>query len=289
MIMKSTREALRIRSWAALTLAAVLTTTAPIAQAALTSYSPAGVDLVRLQNGPLDLTLTANGNLLGNFLAGASNPTALVNTIIAASGGSIADAFYGNRTLTSSDFSTDGRTTYFGARAFINYLNSTSYGGTNQWRLPGMTDTGTAGCNFSYSGTDCGYNVAPASSELARLYYSELNRIAKYDEIGISNLESGYGIFGNDGEQNSPGDLSPWFKSVRSDAYWLGLDDSSNLQKAWVFATSDGVQGSESKEEQGYVWAVTSGPVSAVPVPAPLWLLGSGLICLARLRRTRPS
>jgi len=69
MIMKSTREALRIRSWAALTLAAALTTTAPIAQAALTSYSPAGVDLVRLQNGPLDLTLTANGNLLGNFLA----------------------------------------------------------------------------------------------------------------------------------------------------------------------------------------------------------------------------
>ena len=288
--MKSTREALRIRSWAALTLAAVLTTTAPIAQAALTSYSPAGVDLVRLQNGPLDLTLTANGNLLGNFLASTPNKDALKDNIIAAtSGGIIADAGYGTWTLTRTDFSDDGRTTYFGARAFINYLNSTSYGGTNQWRLPGVTDTGTAGCNFSYSGTDCGYNVAPDSSELARLYYSELNRIAKYDEIGISNLESGYGIFENDGEQNSPGDLSPWFKSVRSDAYWLGRDDSSNLQKAWVFATSDGLQGSESKEEQGYVWAVTSGPVSAVPVPAPLWLLGSGLICLARLRRTRPS
>jgi ABC-type sugar transport system substrate-binding protein len=48
--------------------------------------------------------------------------------------------------------------------AFINYLNSTSYGGTNQWRLPGMTDTGAAGCDFGNSGTDCGYNVDPAST-----------------------------------------------------------------------------------------------------------------------------
>jgi hypothetical protein len=284
MNMKTSRYATRVRSWATLTLAAVLTTTAPIVQATLTAYSPAGADLVHLQNGPLDLTLTADGNLLGSLLAGASNPVALVNTIIAASGGSIADAGYGIRTLSTDDFSPDGRTSYFGAQAFINYLNSTSYGGTNQWRLPGITDTGTAGCNFSYSGTDCGYNVASASGELARLYYSELNRIAKYDEFGFPNDGGGYGIFGNDGAPTS-GAVGP-FSNVQSNPYWMDLDYAPNLRAAWVFATSDGLQGYESKEGQGYAWAVTSGLVSPVPVPSSLWLIGSGLIFLARLRRT---
>lgn len=285
MNMKTSRYATRVRSWATLTLAAVLTTTAPIVQATLTAYSPAGADLVHLQNGPLDLTLTADGNLLGSLLAGASNPVALVSTIIAASGGSIADAGYGIRTLSTDDFSPDGRTSYFGARAFINYLNSTSYGGTNQWRLPGITDTGTAGCDFSYSGTDCGYNVAPASGELARLYYSELGLIAKYDTDGFPNSGNGYGIFANDGGPGS-GAVGP-FSNVQSNAYWMDLDHAPNPQAAWVFATSDGLQGFESKQEQGYAWAVTSGLVSAVPVPSSLWLIGSGLIFLARLRRTR--
>jgi len=278
MNINTSRHAARARSWATLTLAALLVTTAPIAQAALNPYSSAGISLVRLQNGPLDLTLTANGNLLGSFLDLASDKGALKDDIIVASGGTI-----GTWTLTRNDFNDDGRTTYFGARAFINYLNLDSYGGTDQWRLPGMTDTGASGCNFAYSGTDCGYNVDPASSELARLYYTELGRIAKFDTDSLSN--SGYGIFEDDGGSGS-GTVGP-FSNVQSNAYWLGLDDDA---KAWSFATSDGVQGFESKEEWGYAWAVTPGTVAPVPLPAPLLLIGSGLICIAnRLRRTRPA
>jgi hypothetical protein len=276
MNMNRFRDASRGASWVTLTLAAVLVTTAPVAQASLTAYSPAGANLVRLQNGPLDLTLTADGNLLGNLLASASDQAALIGAIIAASG---------NPTLTSGDFSNDGRTSYLGAQAFISYLNTANYGGTNQWRLPGMTDTGTPGCNFSYSGTDCGYNVDPASSELARLYYSELGLIGKFDTDGFPNSGGGYGIFANDNNGNPTSGAVGLFSNLQSDAYWLGLDYSPGT--AWIFATGDGIQGFESKQGLGYAWAVTSGAVSPVPLPGSVWLIGSGLLCLARLRRTR--
>ena len=284
MNLNTSRHTARARSWAILTLAATLATAASMAQATLNPYSSAGVNLVQLQNGPLNLAMTADGNLLGSFLDGATNKGLFKDSIIAASGGSI-----GTRTLVRGDFKNDGRTTHFGALAFINYLNSTSYGGTNQWRLPGMTDTGAAGCDFGYSGTDCGYNVDPASSDLARLYYSELNLIAKNDTDGFSNSGNDYGIFANDGLQTPSGAIGP-FSNVKSNSYWLGSEYSPIPQTAWAFATSDGYQGFESKEGFGYAWAVTSGPVSPVPLPAPLWLIGSGLFCLAgKLRGKRPA
>jgi hypothetical protein len=280
--MDNCRNPGRTRSWATVALAAVLASAAPAAEASLTAYTFAGANLVRFQNGPVDVTLTADGNLLGTLLAGSANPAALIGSIIAASGGSIADAGYGTWTLTASDFGGDGSVNYFGARAFINYLNSTNYGGTNQWRLPGITDTGAAGCDFAFAGTDCGYNVAPGSGELARLYYSELGRTAAFDTTGSPT--TGFGIFANDGAQTPAGAVGP-FTNVRSDVYWAGLDYGPAPQAGWVFATFDGVQGFEGKEEKRYAWAVTPGQV--VPVPAALWLFGSALAGLAGLRRAR--
>jgi hypothetical protein len=44
---------------------------------------------------------------------------------------------------------------------------------------------------------------------------------------------------------------------------------------------SDGGQGSSNKSNVNfYGWAVQSGDVSAVPVPAAVWLFGSGLLGL---------
>lgn len=271
----TTRLAARAGSWATLTLAALLATTAPFAQASLTAYTSAGIDLVGV--GPdattYDFTMTASGNLLGD--------SALRSAILAAN----------PMSLDAGDFDTDGRATYRGALAFISYLNTTSYGGTQQWRLPAMLDTGA--CIFSYSGTNCGYNVNTANSEMARVYYTELGSIAKYDADSFRN--DGYGIFGNDGAQDDTALILP-FSNVQSDAYWLGLTYSGDVGQAWSFATSDGVQGNVGKAEFGYAWAVASGtvqpatPPSEVPLPAPVWLLGSGLACLAfKLRRLRPA
>ncbi|MDP2325623.1 MAG: hypothetical protein Q8N51_16575 [Gammaproteobacteria bacterium] len=35
-------------------------------------------------------------------------------------------------------------------------------------------DTGTPGCDFAYTGTDCGYNVDLVAGEMARMFYSTL-------------------------------------------------------------------------------------------------------------------
>jgi len=259
-------------------LAAVLATAAPFAQASLTAYSSDGKALVGVGTGPspstYDFTMTASGNLLSD--------STLRSAIRAA-----------NSSLTDGDFDSFGRATYSGALALISYLNNTSYGGTTQWRLPGVIDTGTAGCNFANSGTDCGYNVDTANSEMARLYYTELSRKAAVKPDGGSNR--GYGIFKDGGYATPPTPVLPLpFTNVQSDAYWLGLTYSLNDAQAWSFATSDGSQMFESKAGKRFVWAVASGNVqiatSPVPLPAPVWLIGSGLACLAfRLRRARPA
>ncbi|MGA8032699.1 MAG: hypothetical protein WCB48_09915 [Casimicrobiaceae bacterium] len=59
------------------------------------------------------------------------------------------------------------------------------------WTLPSITDTGTSGCNFSYNGTDCGFNVQTASgstvySAMAYMWYVELGNLAHYDTSGIA-------------------------------------------------------------------------------------------------------
>ncbi|MFC1750001.1 hypothetical protein ACFL2V_14470 [Pseudomonadota bacterium] len=40
-----------------------------------------------------------------------------------------------------------------------------SYEGYDDWRLPTLTDVSDDGCNYSYSGTDCGYSVDTSLSE----------------------------------------------------------------------------------------------------------------------------
>ncbi len=53
----------------------------------------------------------------------------------------------------------------------------TVYGTFDDWRLPTVTDTGTPGCNFAYTGTDCGYNVDTSTGEMASLFYDTLGNM----------------------------------------------------------------------------------------------------------------
>lgn len=52
-----------------------------------------------------------------------------------------------------------------------------NFNGLTGWRLPTVTDTGTPGCNFAYSGTDCGYNVDTATGEMASMFYDTLGNL----------------------------------------------------------------------------------------------------------------
>ena len=78
-----------------------------------------------------------------------------------------------------------------GAKSFNSarlWADTLSFGGLNDWRLPTMIDTPTAGCNFSYGGTDCGYNVLTKDgttvySEMAHLLYVTLGNKPQYNTL----------------------------------------------------------------------------------------------------------
>lgn len=83
-------------------------------------------------------------------------------------------------------------------------------------------------------------------------------------------------VFGSGITAFSPGP----FSDVRSFFYWSGTEFAPNPSDAWSFVFSSGNQGSEFKNNDSFAWAVHSGNVSAVPVPAAVWLFGSGLMGL---------
>ncbi len=179
---------------------------------------------------------------------------------------------------------TDGKMTWDNAVA---WAASLTVGATRTWtepgsfwRLPTIVDTGTPGCNSAYSGTDCGYNVQTGSaattvySEMASLWYDTLGNKGYYDTSG--DYQPGYGL-------TNPGP----FDNLESYAYWSGTEYAPNTNGAWDFNTYYGFQTSYYKFGYHYAWAVRSGDVSAVPVPAAVWLFGSGLIGLLGVARRK--
>jgi hypothetical protein len=154
----------------------------------------------------------------------------------------------GYHSVTSADFR-GAQVSWFGAQAFTIYLNSINYAGTNQWTLPS-------------AGTNPQTGLYQTSSQFGELFYNELGG----DSGGIPPNS----IFTNE----------PFY------AYWFGTESAFNPNYAWYFHTSGGYQGNL---EKGlgllYAWAISPGNVAAVPVPAAVWLFGSGLIGLVGLKR----
>ena len=72
----------------------------------------------------------------------------------------------------------------------------------------------------------------------------------------------------------------PFINFADSD-YWTGADlapDYSDSVMAFDFYS--GVKVTTEKGGPSYVWAVRDGDVTAVPIPAPIWLFDSGLLGL---------
>lgn len=250
-----------------LAIAAGLLALGGLAQAGLMPYSVNGVDLV--YDDVQDLTWMRAANL---FKAQYDADNTVVTQIMAA----VPSITSGNGThnVVGGDFdTTNGRMTWYGAMAWVEWLGGIDYAGADDWRLPAIIDTGAAGCQFAYVGTDCGYNVDTATSELAHLWYDTLGNIAFLGTSG-SGPQSGWGL----------SNTGPFGSSMQDYAYWSGTEYAPNPSSAWYFSTFTGYQYNVDKDYQFYGWAVRPGQVAAAPLPGTALLIALGLVGL-RARR----
>lgn len=165
------------------------------------------------------------------------------------------------------------------------------------WRLPTMIDTEYGGCDWTNSGSDCGYNVQTVSagtvySEMAHMYYNNLGLKGKYSPSG--EVQSDWGIFGN-GTWGGSADVG-LVHNLHTGLYWFGLYypyivPSQYGDHAWDFAMRDGMQFVYNVDSANlFAWAVRPGDVAA-PIPEPgtltLILASLGLLGLTvrRLKR----
>ena len=138
-------------------------------------------------------------------------------------------------------------------------------GGVSGWRLPYISVAEDVG---PFTGTPVDCNTA---TELA----------CQDNELGYMF----YHNFGGTAGQQTPPDGDPdvlaLFPTLQSDFYWSGTEFGSN--GAWGFLFGVGFQFNAFKDDFFYSWTVHAGNV--VPVPAAVWLFGSGLLGLVGIAR----
>jgi hypothetical protein len=106
---------------------------------------------------------------------------------------------------------------------------------------------------------------------MANLYYNVLGNLGGFDT--------------NENEQPDGGlkNTGP-FSNIQTSYYWTDTNYENDLtgNSAWNFWMSDGLKNLTTKNTNLHAWAVQSGDVgsSAVPLPAAVWLFGSGLLGL---------
>ena len=158
---------------------------------------------------------------------------------------------------------TDGKMSWDNAVAWAAALDVS---GVTGWRLASM-DVDGSGVSTTTPPVDCaGGGVSGCNdNEYGFLYYDE-------------------GIY------NSSQDV--FSSTIQPGVYWSGTQDSvAPINIAWRFnlgsGTNSGLQDSGNKSSEHYAWAVYPGDVAAVPVPAAVWLFGSGLLGLIGVARRR--
>ncbi len=142
------------------------------------------------------------------------------------------------------------------------WADNLDFGGYSDWRLPGFSDVTRC------TGSSC------TDSELGHMYYTELAgpEGAGYRGISIGTIHNdNYALFSN---------LMTYF-------YWTGEEASPGSGGAWMFSYAHGIQNISNKNNRFYAWAVRDGDITAVPVPAGLWLFGSAIVSLFSLGRRK--
>ncbi len=138
--------------------------------------------------------------------------------------------------------------------------------GVTGWRLP-ETLHPDASCDHAYHGYNC------IGSEMGNMFYNVLGGSGgPYTDLASEyNHNANYDLFTNIAQAlPNPG------------YYWSSTRDESKprLWHLYVFDMRSGYQLSKQGIMGNHAWAVHSGDVGAVPVPAAVWLFGSGILGL---------
>jgi hypothetical protein len=185
----------------------------------------------------------------------------------------LADANY----AMTSGYDADGYMTWDQATTWVSGL---SVNGVTGWRLPTTVDVGNDGLTYTneFQGVDYGYNIT-AHSELSNMFFNVLGNSSYFDTSGVATgCTAPSWCIANTGP----------FSNIQVGAYWSGTEFEIDTVSAWWFDMSEGLQSASHKlTSNTSSWAVISGDVSAVPVPAAAWLFGSGLLGLIGVARRK--
>jgi hypothetical protein len=179
----------------------------------------------------------------------------------------------------------DGKITWAAANT---WTDSLTLGGYTDWRLPTNTPINGTSYNTAFSNnatTDNGTADADGwvdgsgnpVSEMGHLFYVTLGNlgVCTPDDAnpGLCVNPPSFGL-----TNTGP------FSNAQSFNYWSGSEFDAGI--AWNLNFASGRQRNDlSKNQSLLAWAVRSGDVSAVPVPAAVWLFGSGLLGLMGVMR----
>ncbi len=147
------------------------------------------------------------------------------------------------------------------------WANNLDYGGFDDWRLPTAKNQDNSGPCAKFGCSE---------SEMGHMFYNNLGGTAGQSILSASDP--------NNYLEGNGGPLT----NVQSYVYWSGTEYAPFPGGvAWYFTTANGYQRHDGKGNDIYAWAVRSGDVSAVPVPAAVWLFGSGLVGLIGFSKRR--
>ncbi len=154
------------------------------------------------------------------------------------------------------------------SQAWIAAMNAAGYLGVRDWRQSTVVDTdgpdpdslGGDGCNLAYAGTDCGWNVDPATGEIAHLYYVTLGNVGGYDPDGVHQDWCDTGMPAPPACLTNLGPFTNFFPNH----YWTRTEFAPDTTKVWEFNARIGSQNINVKTRISYVWAVRDGDIGLV-------------------------
>ena len=162
-----------------------------------------------------------------------------------------------------------GGLAYYDTEADLTWLADANAAGTtmtwvdaNTWAA-GLSVGGNSDWRLATTDASCGEADNCTGSEMGSLFYTALGNTAG------SLTETGS------------------FSNVQSHDYWSATEYAPSTKGAWYFSMDSGSQSIDAKTVNLYAWAVQSGDVAEVPVPAAAWLFGSALLGLVGLGKRK--